>query len=237
MKNYCVRKCNNSCVEFIYDAEDDEKVRPYMWWSQKKGVFAHINGKTVSLSKYLLGIDEKQTKVLHRNKDSNDFRKSNLFYKNIYTLIDDNAYNVECFDGRSFTISKESYDLVKQYVWHIEGNNYAITKLPSGRIIKLHRLLLGVVDDPTTEVDHINRDTLDNRLSNLRLADRSLNCYNRNVSKYNTSGKVGVYKMSGYDDKWCVQINNKGKRHYLGSYNSYDEAVRVRQEAEARYYS
>lgn len=235
MEDYCIGTCKNSGVQFKYDIEDHERIAQHCWWSQPSGVYSHIDGRTVSLAKFILGIDEVQTKVLRRNKDAFDYRKANLFYKNIYRACG-TTYEVECFDGQVFVIDKYLYNTVNRYAWHIDGNRYVITKLKSGRIIKLHRLLLGVVDDHTIEVDHINRDTLDNRLCNLRLANRSLNCYNRDVAAYNGSGKVGVYKMTGYD-KWCAQINVNGKRKYLGSFDNFDDAVQARQRAEEIYYS
>lgn len=47
----------------------------------------------------------------------------------------------------------------------------------------------------------------------------------------NTSGHSGVYRMK--NGKYRVTIGFKGTRYYLGIYGSYDEAVRVRQSAEA----
>lgn len=234
-KDYCIGVCEKSGITFKFDAEDKERVEAHRWWSQKSGVFAHVDGTTVSLSKFLLGIVEKNTKVLKRNGDIYDYRKANLFYHNQFVLCGD-YYEVECFDGKKFLVDADRLDDISQFVWHIDKNNYAITKDRSGRILKLHRYLLGVLDRSDIEVDHINRNTLDNRMSNLRLADRSLNCYNRDVSAYNSSGKVGVYKMTGYN-KWCAQINVHGSRYYLGSFDTFDEAVTARTNAENHYYN
>lgn len=235
MNNWVEMKCSNRDVAFVIDLEDFERVNAYRWWAQSTGVFAYIDKTTVSLSKFLLGITEKGVKVLHRNKNAWDFRKSNLFSGNIYHDRGD-CYEVECFDGQTFLISKDSYHKVKPFIWHIDKNQYAITKLKTGRVIKLHRLLLEVIDDASVEVDHINRDTRDNRISNLRLADRSLNCFNRDVQKYNKSGVIGVYRMSGYDNKWCAQINANGHKYYLGSFDSIDEAADARRSAELQYF-
>lgn len=93
---------------------------------------------------------------------------------------------------------------------------------------------MGYLNDKR-EIDHLNRDSTDNRRKNLRFSNRSLNCFNRDVSKYNKSGTVGVYKLTGYD-RWGVQINYNGNRHYLGNYDSKEEAIKVRKEAELKYY-
>lgn len=234
-KEFCIGVCSNSGVSYKYDTEDRERVEKHKWWSQSSGVFAFVDGQTVSLAKFILGITQKGTKVLRKNKDTFDFRKENLFYRNVF--YDRGAhYEVECFDGRTFLIDKDKYADVSKHVWHIDKNMYVIAKNENGKIIKLHRYLMELSSDDRNEVDHINRNTLDNRIRNLRLADRSLNCFNRGRSKYNTSGATGVYKMHGYGNKWCAQINYAGKRHYLGSFNSVTDALNARKQAEQKYY-
>ncbi len=84
---------------------------------------------------------------------------------------------------------------------------------------KLHRFLL----DPRGgyEVDHINRDRLDNRRVNLRLATKSQNCQNR--------GPKGRYKGVTWrkdKSKWQVQsVDLEGKKVHLGYYACDKEAV------------
>lgn len=46
---------------------------------------------------------------------------------------------------------------------------------------------------PERDIDHINRDGLDNRWSNLRLATKSQNMRNHGLFKTNTSGMTGVH--------------------------------------------
>lgn len=223
-------------LEFIIDEEDYERVSKHNWWFNNGSLYAHIDAKTICLSRYILDVVDPRKKVLRKNNKTLDFRKCNLYAGNIYVKRGD-CFEVECYAGEKFLISASDKPLIEQYQWHADKNNYVITKTKDERVIKLHRLILGVVNDTNVEVDHINRDTLDNRRENLRLANRSLNCFNRDVSKYNKSGKVGVYPMSGYDDKWCAQINCNGVRLYLGSFNSFDSAVAAREAAESRLYN
>lgn len=68
---------------------------------------------------------------------------------------------------------------------------------------------------PNPEVDHINRNGLDNRLVNLRLATSSQNKINRVVK--NPNGFKGVTKRG---NRWIAQC--KG---YLGSYDTPEEAA------------
>ena len=139
--------------------------------------------------------------MLHKNRNCLDYRKNNLFSGNTYTFVDDYVIG-ECFDGSKFKVSVDDYAIIKPYVWHVDKNNYVITKI-NGKVIKQHRLIMGVVDDPTIEVDHIYHDTHDNRRDMLRLATRSVNCFNRRVMSTNKSGKTGVY-WNKSAEKWCA---------------------------------
>jgi hypothetical protein len=67
---------------------------------------------------------------------------------------------------------------------------------------RLHRLLaIHYIPNPNNypEVDHIDGNTLNNDLSNLRCCDRSINCQNRNIFKNNSSGfkNISQRKDSG----------------------------------------
>jgi hypothetical protein len=70
---------------------------------------------------------------------------------------------------------------------------------------------------PAQEVDHINGNPSDNRLSNLREASRSENGANRTIHSNNKSGFKGVTK---HRNKWaaCVRMNNK--RYRLGVFDT-----------------
>ena len=66
-----------------------------------------------------------------------------------------------------------------------------LTNSEGHRKFKIHRLLaIHYIPNPNnyTEVDHIDGNTLNNDLSNLRWCDRSVNCQNRRIFKNNKSG-------------------------------------------------
>ena len=94
----------------------------------------------------------------------------------------------------------------------------------NGKRIYLHRYLL---DCGTIEVlvDHINHNTLDNRLSNLRLCTKAENTITQFESKNNRSGHKGVswYKPL---KKWRAYIGQGYKQVHLGYfYDTLEEAV------------
>lgn len=78
-------------------------------------------------------------------------------------------------------------------------------------------------------IDHIDRNTKNNKVSNLRLVTISENNSNRIEGKNNTSGNLGVYP---YKDKWRATIKVKNKAYSLGIFNCFDEAVQARKFAE-----
>ena len=98
----------------------------------------------------------------------------------------------------------------------------------------MHRFVLG---EPSGEIDHINRNKLDNRRSNLREVTRSMNCLNKGLQRNNTSGHAGVrYDKSKTSlKKWRAWIQVKGKIYNLGCFETKKEAVGARKAAFEKY--
>lgn len=81
-------------------------------------------------------------------------------------------------------------------------------------------------------IDHINHDKTDNRLANLRDVDRAEN--NRNITRLSKFGVTGVSRNSR-DARWRARIKVDGREKFLGSFHSFDEALRARRIAEKLY--
>ena len=77
------------------------------------------------------------------------------------------------------------------------------------------------------ELDHINHDKTDNRISNLRIVDRAENMKNVKLRSNNTSGTVGIRYVKR-DNIWMARIQVKGKQIYIGSYKTEIEAIDAR---------
>lgn len=86
---------------------------------------------------------------------------------------------------------------------------------------------------PKDQIDHINRQPADNRISNLRIVSNFENCRNKGFSKKNTSGHIGVH-LRRNTGKWYAYISMRG-RVSLGSFNTFEEAVAARKAGELKY--
>lgn len=82
--------------------------------------------------------------------------------------------------------------------------------------INLHRFITNCPKDKV--VDHINRNTLDNRKCNLRICtQRENNCNKRNNTKH-----IGIRKIN---NRYYARAVVNGKEISLGAYASLDEAI------------
>ncbi len=80
---------------------------------------------------------------------------------------------------------------------------------------------------PTSDTDHINGVTGDNRISNLREASRALNLQNQRVpSANNTSGYLGV-SFDSNRQSFNAKISIQGKGLNLGYFHDVEEAYQA----------
>ena len=83
-------------------------------------------------------------------------------------------------------------------------------------------------------VDHKDNDSLNNKISNLRLATISQNGFNHKIYNTNTSGITGVSWIKR-ENKWAAQITAFGKMRHLGYFIDKEDAIKARKEAEIKY--
>ena len=101
------------------------------------------------------------------------------------------------------------------------------------RQYRAHRIawLLHYGEWPAHEIDHIDGNPLNNKLSNLRDVSHAENKKNIRLHKNNASGIHGVW-WSKYTNAWKPYINAGGSRTYLGSFRDFFEACCIRKSAE-----
>lgn len=130
------------------------------------------------------------------------------------------------YETRSTLFDIEVLPLITSKRWYLDKNGYAIARGErKGTSIRMHRLITGA--QKGQEVDHINRDKLDNRLSNLRFVTHQENCLNRTLGKPHRDKQRNLWKAR-------VKVNQK--EVFLGRYKTYEEAEAVLNEAHKKYF-
>lgn len=119
--------------------------------------------------------------------------------------------NIKLTQGEYALVDDEDFDWLNQWKWCLSNTGYAVRNIGENGVNKqilMHRV---IIDTPIgMETDHINRDKLDNRHSNLRICTSAENKYNRNINKGSSIYK-GV-SWDKYHKRWLVNIKvNKHK--------------------------
>lgn len=110
---------------------------------------------------------------------------------------------------------------------------YALSHRPKPYGSLLHRLITNA--PAGVFVDHKNKNPLDNRKENLRLATCSQNNANSRAPVTNTSGLKGAYWHAGAR-KWMASIGVGKKAIYLGLHPTKEEAHAAYMEAAVRFF-
>lgn len=158
--------------------------------------------------------------------------------KNEYILHDNYAeiitYDKNGEKSGSTLVDLDKVEELKKYKIYIKGYDnklYANLNFPDGKKIRLNRYLLGIVNlndwDGKVVVDHINGNSLDNRLSNLRKCTLKENM--QNIRKKNSFVGVNYNKQT---KKWTARIMHNYKGKQLGSFLTQAEALMARLKAE-----
>jgi len=86
---------------------------------------------------------------------------------------------------------------------------------------------------PLNGLDHVDRDSSNNRIENLIDSTQVENIRNVGANSANKSGVSGVFlTVSG---TWLAYISNYGKRTYIGYYSEFEDAVMARYNAEIEF--
>lgn len=140
--------------------------------------------------------------------------------------------------GQVALVDAADYELLSARGWYAAKSRsgfYAATGASGrpGGLVLMHRLLLRPAAG--LQVDHINRNRLDNRRANLRLCTPGQNSRNVGVHSRNTSGFKGVSRHSD-GHAWIASINAEGVKRYLGSFAHLEDAARAYDAAALKHY-
>lgn len=135
--------------------------------------------------------------------------------------------------GREALVDDEDYEYLMQWKWQY-GEGYArrsVKQAGHRRAVFMHAVVAeraGVIGRP--EIDHCNRNGLDNRRKNLRPATRRQQVCNRGLRRDNRARYIGVTCRTRLQ-KWEARISHNGQYKYLGLHATDRAAARAYNQA------
>ncbi len=136
-------------------------------------------------------------------------------------------------------ISPEDKDYLKQWDWSFKGKYAGRGQRIGGRqgiycTIWMHRVIAERMGLKITGlvVDHINRNKLDNRRSNLRAIPKSADHFNKDVRRDSSTKVKGVYRRA--NGRYWSSLTIQQKVHYVGSFTTLEAGKIAREIAERR---
>lgn len=169
----------------------------------------------------------KGTKGLLTSNRKGKFKRNKYFERNgvgiiILTLSDGNIREtqIDCEDKKVLDFGRWTFN-----------RGYAVCKY-NGTSTMLHNYIKEFKPVQNKSIiDHINKNSLDNTKSNLRIVTPLLNSWNTKDWSHNTSGirGVGFHKPS---NKWLAHMQFNGKPIHLGIFEHKEDAILKRQIAE-----
>jgi len=141
---------------------------------------------------------------------------------------------IKLTQGYEATVSDEDFQYLSQWKWQIlkAKRNRFYAQRDQGRI-KMHREIAARMGLNTSgmDIDHRDRNGLNNTRENLRLATRSQNVFSSGARSNNTSGIKGVC-WNKKRQKWFATIRVNRKARWLGEFDTKEAAAKARREAE-----
>jgi AP2 domain. len=154
-------------------------------------------------------------------------------------IFDGDTCRVELTQQQWSIIDSSDVGMISDFRWcatrHNELSHFYAMSESFGKRIFMHRLISNPPDG--MDVDHINRNALDNRRCNLRHATRSQNLANsigKQNRKYGSKYK-GVY-FSAKDKSWYSSIKVNGVQKWLGTFSDQIAAANAYRIAAIKYF-
>ena len=135
-------------------------------------------------------------------------------------------------NGGVALIDEADWPLVSGRTWRRSEFGYALaaTMRSVGGVkhrerFRMHRVIVGDIPEGM-EVDHINRNRLDNRRANLRIVTVSANRQNKTSANGSTSKYLGVF-FEKYTQRWRASTTKDRKEHRSRRFKTEEEAARA----------
>jgi hypothetical protein len=138
-------------------------------------------------------------------------------------------------------VDDEDYETLNQDHWYLGGRGYVVRQVYMGRKDSkevrrgelMHRRICGLSKGDGLQVDHINRDKLDNRRENLRVVGGSAANSQNVPGGYGKSGIRGVHWIEAHKC-WAARVVLDGRMHWGGHFTDIREAEAAVQEMRVR---
>lgn len=176
------------------------------------------------IRKFIRGYCIKHYRLVSQGRDPNEPINSDprpaIMDRNVAKI----PVGVNAKDG--YAIVDKNFAWLDKHLWCINGSGYAITRI-GGVNTRMHHLILPL-SEQNKVVDHINRDPLDNRLSNLRYATHAQNQVNAGLAAHNSTGYKGVSKdKRDTPNCWIAHISIGDKKRHIGVFSTAAEAAKA----------
>ena len=127
-------------------------------------------------------------------------------------------------------------DIVGEQAGSGSGRGYIMIQVSGTRYLA-HRLAwMYVYGVMPSMIDHVNGDRSDNRIENLRPANKSTNNVNTGLTIRNTTGAKGLMRGRGKDGAFYARIVKNGKTIHIGKFPTRDEAAHAYNKAAIQLY-
>lgn len=139
---------------------------------------------------------------------------------------------IELTRGAVAIVDDADYVWLSQWNWFLHSGGYAVRTIRGG-IVYMHRQIMNA--RAGVEVDHRNRNKLDNQRNNLRVASTAENQHNRAPR----AGRNVPYKGVRFDadrGKYRARITVNKREIHLGRYDTPEEAARVYDDAARQHF-
>lgn len=179
-----------------------------------------------SLKNSLCGKHFQQFRKFGEFKDNNT---RTIYDPNEIRTYDDYA-EIDTYDQygnvqETFRLDLEDVKFLNNNKWRtVYKGKQRIPYLVTGHTIYFHRLIMG---DPNCEIDHIDRNTHNNKKENLRFANRQEQMFN--TLKTNKTGIKGLYyNFNRSKAPWHCELQYNNKRYYSPQCATKEEAAYYR---------
>ena len=156
--------------------------------------------------------------------------------KNNFYFGEEMSKQISLTQGKFTIVDDWNYEWLNQWNWCVAdcGSWEYAKRIENGKTVYMHRLIMGLSFNDNRQVDHINRNGLDNRENNFRICTNQQNAFNQK-----SKGMSSKYKGVGWgkrENKWRARIVINGKDTYLGYFENELDAAAAYDFAALKYF-